>query len=63
MKNSDANVCPVAEPDRVSRDSLLEHWLETPPRRVPSSRPPPSGGSERPTHVPIGDTVADDWFR
>lgn len=43
-------------------DDLLDRWLSKPPRRhALSSRPPPAEARE--SHEPIGDSVADAWFR
>jgi hypothetical protein len=43
-------------------DDLLDRWLSQAPRgRARSSRPPPSEAKDAPE--PIGDSVADAWFR
>jgi hypothetical protein len=43
-------------------DELLDRWLSQAQRgRAWSSRPPPA--EERETREPIGDSVADAWFR
>ena len=42
---------------------LEESWFDR-PRQKPSSRPPPGLASEPEKAAdPIGDPVADDWFR
>jgi hypothetical protein len=44
-----------------NEDALLERWLASPPARRPmSSRPPPHEALAR---DPLGDDVADAWFR
>ncbi len=54
----DGDVCESID----GGDALLDRWLSNPPRRhVPSSRPPPSDARDAPE--PIGDSVADAWFR
>lgn len=43
-------------------DGLLDRWLsQGAPRLQLSSRPPPKGAREE--LEPIGDSVADAWFR
>lgn len=43
-------------------DDLLDRWLSQTPRgRAWSSRPPATEANE--AREPIGDTVADAWFR
>jgi hypothetical protein len=43
-------------------DELLDRWLSQAPRGRPwSSRPPPAEARE--AREPIGDSVADAWFR
>ncbi|HEX8791916.1 MAG TPA: hypothetical protein VF765_13270 [Polyangiaceae bacterium] len=54
----DADVCESID----GGDELLDRWLSKPPRRhALSSRPPPADAREPPE--PIGDSVADAWFR
>lgn len=43
-------------------DEMLDRWLSQAPRpRVLSSRPPPADRTA--AREPIGDSVADAWFR
>ena len=54
---SDGEVCESID----DGDELLDRWLSrAPPRRASSSRPPAAEGEAR---EPIGDSVADAWFR
>lgn len=54
----DGEVCEPTD----GADELLDRWLSRAPRpRALSSRPPPAdAGAAR---EPIGDSVADAWFR
>jgi hypothetical protein len=55
------HLLPDATPDRTaSDDPLLQRWLDRAPIKRVSSWPPRAGRSD---HEPIGDSVADRWFR
>jgi hypothetical protein len=43
-------------------DELLDRWLSAPRGRAGSSRPPPPVEA-RAAPEPIGDSIADAWFR
>jgi hypothetical protein len=43
-------------------DELLDRWLSRAPRRRASSSRPPAAET-REAHEPIGDSIADGWFR
>ncbi len=61
---SDAGRAPTPEPERPSLtrgDELFKEWLARPPARSPSSRPAASARDE--PRDPLGDAVADRWFR
>jgi hypothetical protein len=54
-----SDVC--ASKARPEVDALDDQWFA--PRR-PASRPPPSAPAGRPSEAPpLGDDVADRWFR
>jgi hypothetical protein len=64
MKTSDAQVCIETEdrPSLTTEDPLLGEWLQRPESRRPMSSWPPRGEAD-PDRAPLGDGVADAWFR
>jgi hypothetical protein len=53
----DGEVCESID----GNDELLDRWLSAPRGRAWSSHPPPA--EARTAREPIGDSVADAWFR
>ena len=65
MKPSEVQDPPLAEGDRPSRisvDPLLQRWLQGPARSRPPSSWPRQKAAE-PPREPLGDEMADGWFR